>query len=322
MLLREFPNLQWLKSQAEHRFANLRDAQGNSLPHPGWPTVILNTRTAKSQRTGIKGPFSIFMNLKGSSHCQVEKHRVRVEEGMYFLSNKDQYYDLEIDNQEETETFNIHFGEDFLERVSSGLTDSVGQWLEPETSFKGEVIFPNRLFRFSAPTHDWLRNFQANFPNRDQKLYEEEKLTELLQHILWDQEACYRKMQQLPNKKPGYRQEVYRRLTLAVDYLHSYYHCEISLEELARIACLSRFHFLRLFKMCLGITPYQYLTQLRLEKACDLLKDKRIPITAIADELGFAHANSFSRLFGQRFGLSPVQYRMQRAWSTIHGGHN
>jgi AraC family transcriptional regulator len=107
------------------------------------------------------------------------------------------------------------------------------------------------------------------------------------------------------------RVELYKRLSRAMDIIRSGFCGDISLDQLAAEACLSKYHFLRLFRLAYGLSPYQYIQQLRIEKARALLADSVIAINDLADQLGFDNSQSFSRLFYQRMGVYPTQYRLQ-----------
>src|SRR4051812_20782388 len=116
MVHTEFPNLQWLKSQAEQSFAARKAWNGRVLAKKGWPTVILNVKTNNAYRDNIRGPLSVFSNIRGESVVEASKRRVKVKEGFFFVTNHDEYYTLQVD-QRNTETFNIHFGEYFADQV-------------------------------------------------------------------------------------------------------------------------------------------------------------------------------------------------------------
>ncbi|MGH7451400.1 MAG: helix-turn-helix domain-containing protein [bacterium] len=107
--------------------------------------------------------------------------------------------------------------------------------------------------------------------------------------------------------------EIYRRLHRAKDFIDSCYQQQIQLPQIARIAQLSRYHFLRLFKTAFNETPYQYLTRRRLETARTLLATTDIPITQVCYEAGFEDLSSFGRLFRQFSGLSPKAFRRDTA---------
>jgi len=84
---------------------------------------------------------------------------------------------------------------------------------------------------------------------------------------------------------------------------------EMSLEEVAREAGLSAFHFLRLFAKVLGVTPHQYLVRTRLRRAAQLLAESERPVTEVALDAGFADLSNFVRSFRRAAGASPREFR-------------
>ena len=83
----------------------------------------------------------------------------------------------------------------------------------------------------------------------------------------------------------------------------------VDLEGAAAEAGLSSFHFLRLFRNVLGVTPHQYLVRSRLRYAARLLADSTKPITDIAYEVGFGDLSNFVRTFHRAAGVSPSAFR-------------
>ena len=79
--------------------------------------------------------------------------------------------------------------------------------------------------------------------------------------------------------------------------------------EMAALAGLSRSHFARLFKQREGMSPREYLQDLRLKKALSLLYSKRLSVKEIAYSCGMADVNYFCRLFRKHTGMSPGEYR-------------
>src|SRR5687767_566182 len=124
MILHEFPNLQWLKKQADAQFSNQKAWDGSQLDSAGWPTVILNTRARNTVRDNIRGPLSIFTNISGESVVTADSKRTVVKEGFFCITNASQHYTLEIDSKQPAETFNIHFGDFFAEKVWSSLSQN------------------------------------------------------------------------------------------------------------------------------------------------------------------------------------------------------
>jgi AraC family transcriptional regulator len=81
------------------------------------------------------------------------------------------------------------------------------------------------------------------------------------------------------------------------------------LAELARIAGLSQYHFLRTFRHVTGITPHQWLLRARLRDAAQRLATSRDAVTDIALDVGFDDLSNFIRTFRAEFGVSPRRYR-------------
>ena len=84
---------------------------------------------------------------------------------------------------------------------------------------------------------------------------------------------------------------------------------DISLEQLSAEARLSPFHFARMFKQSVGVPPRVHLTRLRMEKACDLLETTDLPVTEIAQEVGYSSNQVLARVFIKHQHMSPSDYR-------------
>lgn len=113
--------------------------------------------------------------------------------------------------------------------------------------------------------------------------------------------------------KAGQRAEVSardrRRAVETALWIDAHAREPIDLETAAGEAGLSPFHFLRLFRRVLGVTPHQYLVRSRLRRAARLLADGGNSITEIAYEVGFADLSNFVRSFHRAAGVSPRRFR-------------
>ncbi len=91
-------------------------------------------------------------------------------------------------------------------------------------------------------------------------------------------------------------------------YINSNFGEEIRLDQLAHLQHTSKYHLIRLFKRYYGITPHQYLINIRMEEAKKLL-NKGNSISDTCYKVGFESINSFSNLFKTKTGKSPSEYR-------------
>jgi AraC-like DNA-binding protein len=98
----------------------------------------------------------------------------------------------------------------------------------------------------------------------------------------------------------------------AQDYLAAHHAEPLTIDEIARHFHLSRQYFTKLFRRVTGQPPYAYLTQVRLQRARELLTSSELTVQAIAAAVGFCDPYYFSRCFRQHTGLSPTQYRLAR----------
>ena len=109
--------------------------------------------------------------------------------------------------------------------------------------------------------------------------------------------------------------DVHERLCRARKFIDECYDLPLDLTEISKQACLSRYHFLRLFRDTFEATPHQYLIQRRIERAKVLLRSRRLSVTDVCFEVGFQSLGSFSSLFRRCVGDAPASYRKREQQS-------
>lgn len=113
-----------------------------------------------------------------------------------------------------------------------------------------------------------------------------------------------------PRPEQGAIRQVDRpRIDRTLDFIHEHYQHDISVTELANMAALSVSGFHRLFKRHTRLTVGEYITQLRIGKACALLVSSERQIAAIADEVGYTNLSHFNRQFLAIKQLTPREFR-------------
>ena len=83
----------------------------------------------------------------------------------------------------------------------------------------------------------------------------------------------------------------------------------LTLDELAAQAAMSKYHFVRWYKQNTGVTPMQDLRRMRIDTACDLMRESDEPLKVIAERTGFCDEYYFSRVFREHVGIPPGVFR-------------
>ncbi len=189
-------------------------------------------------------------------------------------------------------------------------------------SFAAEILDRNRperfdqlktaIDRFSTGGHvseisETLQQIKRFRPSPEiARLYYEGKILELISLILQYDENCRRHAELRITKSD------LERLEEVSVYLENRFTGPISLNELSRLACMSKSKLSDLFKQVHKSTITDYLRSLRLQKAKDLLLDSDLNIATIADEVGYNAHSNFSLIFRQATGFTPYEYRRRK----------
>lgn len=115
-----------------------------------------------------------------------------------------------------------------------------------------------------------------------------------------------------------------KRLQPVFDFLKNHYHEHIKLEQMAAVAHLHPGYFCQFFKEAVGMSPLNYLSELRLCHIYYDLAEQKLPISEILQRHGYTNAKKFYRLFKERFHQSPTEVRAQHAAhnSAAHRGYS
>jgi len=100
-----------------------------------------------------------------------------------------------------------------------------------------------------------------------------------------------------------------RRLGRVISYIYNHLHEELDLLKLAEVACLSPYHWHRIYHALYGETITATVKRLRLHHAAGLLAQTSMPITEVAESSGYDNLQSFTRIFKSVYGMPPAKYR-------------
>ncbi len=118
----------------------------------------------------------------------------------------------------------------------------------------------------------------------------------------------YRQQLELVAERSGLPEYLYVQVRHSKHFMEQYYSGKIELEKIAAAAFMSRFHYIRMFQQVYGVTPRQYLRDLRISKAKELLQEGR-DVTSVCFEVGYDSVSTFSCTFKRGTGHAPAAYR-------------
>ena len=280
-------------------------------PPAGWPNLVIHSRGSGIEYAEHEAPLSIKCVLQGQEVHEVRGIPYVVDEETYLLLNHGQRYASRIGSDQEVETLSIFFSREFAEQTLRSFVEPAERLLdEPDGDGRQPVRFVESLYPRDAVLSRLLEEIsQWSNNDRSDESWLDERLWALLGRLLSLHTDLLRHIDALPAVRQSTRFEQYRRLRRARDFIDTNLAGELSLAEIARIACLSPYHLLRLFKEAFGMTPHQYSTRKRLDHARTLLERTDLPVSVICDRVGYRSLGSFSRLFSRHFGASPKKLR-------------
>ncbi|NLG36923.1 MAG: helix-turn-helix transcriptional regulator [Clostridiales bacterium] len=172
---------------------------------------------------------------------------------------------------------------------------------------RGELAFIGRCFALSPAMRELLRAFvresRAGQPGNQLML---ESLC-VQAAILLLREGSHSMSESSPFEPHIHPDE--ESVKKAIAYIADNYQNRISLFEIADETHYSPYHFLRIFKRHTGRTPFGFLLDLKIGKAKEMLRKTDCTISQICDLCGFSSLSYFSRVFREKTGLSPSQFR-------------
>lgn len=259
------------------------------------------------------GPLSVKAVIQGGASWETASARFDVAPRSALVLNDGEEYSIVVDALQPVETFCIFFARGFVEDACRAATSSSARLLDadaaPPIGFYERLHGEEPLLRALAAAHGaMLRGDDLG-----------ESMFTIAQALVRAEHDVDARIVRLPALKAATRAELARRLRLAAAHIEASLDRPLPVAGVASAACLSPFHFHRLFTAYFGETPHRYITRLRLERARALLRGSSRSITEVALECGFETPAAFTARFAKRFGVAPRAFRKNGKESVAAG---
>ncbi len=259
------------------------------------------------QRLSIKAAWS------GEERYFIDNRALTVDDDNYLILNDRRTYASSLRSVRPVRSFSIFFRPGFAEEVLGGMLTPQDRMLErcgevdPRAVEFAEHLRPHD--RIVTPVLRYIA-FHVEHGVEDDTWYEEQ-LSFLLERMLSSHRLTAQAIQSLSAIRAAKRRELYRRLSWGRDFIHGNYQRQITIDDMANAACLSKYHFIRLFHALEGVTPYRYLQHKRVAAAQRLLSTTHLSHVEIAEQVGFDHRSTLFRHMRRVTGRSGRQWRAQ-----------
>lgn len=265
----------------------------------GKSNVIFNARSTSSHCDRHVGCLSIKTVLEGEEWYGVNGRMLAVRPGQFLVLNNHQEYSCRI-NGRSARTLSIFFKTDLANSILQDLIANDRK--TPEFIQTIRDIDPVLQSQLSALT----ASLNTNGYVADSV---EELLIPLLTSLITTHQSDLLASTKVGGIKASTKKEIFKRICIARDVLHSFYADNIDLQTVSNMSTLSVPQLVRQFKEVFGTTPHRYLIDIRLQRAVDLLKSTNETITDVAWKCGFGNTSAFCRAFKTKYKTSPLTLR-------------
>lgn len=269
---------------------------------------IIHQRARQYQWSG-----DCFLSIKsfynGSARYEVKQRQYLVNDSNYLILNDCTRYNLVIDNDQLTESFCVFFSPAFVASAVSELNSTEEQLLDFSIQKTEGLHLVERNYIHGDDVSGILLRSKKLSSTETSELEREEFYHLLLNRIILKNRRSLQESEKLMARKRSTREEIYRRLFFAKDFIDSSYTENLKLKDIADVSMLSENHLLRNFNKLFGFSPFQYITKLKINEAKRRIIETDKSITEIAVSLGYSSMSNFSFFFKKVVGASPVQLR-------------
>lgn len=298
MILTELPDLP-LRPLTPHAVAFRRDFYRRW----GGENCIISGMSRRAEYGLFRQMLSVKCVAYGEETYFVDRRRVTVSDDTFLVLNEGRVYASSLNNATDVYSFSIFFRPGFAQEVAAGQRSSLGAALENgPMPMKAPIEFDESLQHHNSKITPVLRFIQRQVAAgaRDEH-WLEEQCEFLLERLI----CAHRQREsllatELDGVRRPQRAELTRRLRWAIDFMHAHLAEDITLDDLATAARLSRFHFLRVFRAAHGRTPRAFLRDLRTRRAVALLGSSTLGVTEIAGRVGMSRIALWRSLRAQK----------------------
>ncbi len=288
------------------------DAVAGARPGSAQETTVVCARARYARCPPQKHNLCINAVRGGAIHFVVGNRRISVDDDTYLIFNEGRTFSALLREPHEAEGLIIFYPPGALAKVLSTLNAAPERLLDGAEPPPDPWQFTESLRWHDTLVSPLLNAIRAHVADGDSDV----DRASLETHCLLLLESAVVAEQQLrgaavriASVRSSTRDELYRRVNWAADFIHSNYGRPLSLQEVANAARLSKYHLVRSFRQMHGVTPHTLLLEKRVRVARRLIETTDFDLNEIAERSGFGTRWSMFRQLRRRFGVSGRELR-------------
>jgi AraC family transcriptional regulator len=299
-----------LRTASDPASANV-EAQLSCDPRWGRENCVMLRRSRRAELGPRIHTLSIRAAWGGTELCRVGGREIGIDDDNFLILNHGRSYSSSFRATHPMESLVICFRPELAEGACGAMAVSLERALADGPAVAAaEPEFIENLQPHDRCVTPVLRFIRAHaLQGLEDESWYEEQLHFLLERMQRHSSQVQERVQSLQLARAATRREVFRRIGYATDFLQTHYARSIDLDEIAKVACLSKYHFLRLFALVHGMTPFSYLQRKRARVALRLLRTTAFTVAEVACSVGFGQRTTVLRQIRRWTGLRPLQIR-------------
>ena len=290
----------------------------------GRENAIVSGRVRHAEYPLFTQTLSIKAAWGGRECYYIGGRTVAVDDDNYLIINDQRTYASSLVTDRQMRSFSIFFRPGLAEETLGALRRPVKSDLDAGGDAPAIAVeFAESLHPHDQLVTPLLRYIAAQVDaGVEDEMWYEEQFSFLLERMFRAHGELLALIDSLGLARQVTRREILRRIGWSTDYINTYFMRELSIEDLARAATLSKFHFIRLFRAVHGSTPFAYVQRKRAAEARRLLMSTKLDQDQIAARVGFQSRSTMFRQLrriagsGVR-GLRGGSRAIQPAYETI-----
>ena len=267
---------------------------------------VIFTKCTEAEVSIEKSAYSIKIPIQGQETYTIDSKYYKLKSGEFLIVNKNQNLNCLIDSPTDVKGSCVYLSEQLVDQTFNSIINK--DYFSESTKFKTLNLYHGSYRLEDDGLSALLMELKNGF-------YDEQNLEEWYCNLTFEMLKHQLDIQQLMDAlkitKQVTKQELYERLNVAKSYIIDNYKEDLTIESISLNACISKFHLIRTFKEVFGLTPYNYLTKIRLDKAFELISTNAHSLEDIALRTGFKERQNLTRNFKKQFGFSPSTAIMQ-----------